>query len=272
MEKKQKVAISISAEILLKVDQRVDRVEFKNRSHVVESFIRKWLELGDDIGAIIVANENRWEWVYPFGYSKNLIQVDGKTLLEKQLEILEQASIWKVVIAISDQTRDIQKFLENRKYKIQIVFLEVWEESDSWEILLRAQNILQTPKNIFILWDNYFHNLNLTDLVYCHSNGDSKLTIVIKPEYNSKSFGNIELQWNKISQFKEKPSLDSDSTHIVNTGVYIIDSEIIPDIQNNFKLEYDFFPQYIEKFGAKAYFHNWAWFHVQSDEVLKMLS
>ncbi len=263
MEKKVKVAISINSDILQKVDDKIDKVEFKNRSHVIESFIRKWLELNDDIGWIIVANENRWDWDYPFSHSKALISVDWKTLIEKQIEALEKASISKIIIAISQQTSDIQTFIESKNYKIHIEYIVVWEDTDSWDILLIGQNLL---------WDNYFHDLNIIDLVYCHNNTDADLTIVIKPEYNSQNFWNIELQWNKISDFTEKPLSKSQWTHIVNTGVYIIENDIIPKQQKGFKLEYDFFPQYIKKFGAKAYFHNWPWFHVQSDEVVKQLS
>lgn len=272
MEKKQKIAISISSDILEKVDAKIDKVEFKNRSHVIEGFIRKWLELTDDTGWIIVANENRWDWKYPFEYSKNLITVDGKTLIEKQIESLEEANVSKIVIAVSNETWDIENFLSNKKYKAKILFIQVSEETDSWEILLLWQELLQTQKTLFILGDNYFHNLSITDLLYCHNNSNAKLTIVVKPEFDSNKFGNIELQWNQISSFKEKPSDKSNGSYIVNTGVYIIDNSILPDRTDNFKLEYDFFPQYIKKFWAKAYFHNWAWFHVQSDDVVKELS
>jgi len=41
MQKKQKIAISISADILKRVDAKVDKVQYKNRSHVIEHFIRE---------------------------------------------------------------------------------------------------------------------------------------------------------------------------------------------------------------------------------------
>ena len=271
MKKKVKVAISIDSDTLQKVDDKIDKVECKNRSHVIEGFIREWLELHDDIWGLIMANENRWEWNYPFSYSKGCISVDWKTLIEKQIESLEKAGLNKIMIAISEDTIDIKTFIESKNYRVNIEYLKVGETTDSWDILVLWKDKLQVKKIIFLLWDNYFHDLNIMDLIYCHNHSVANLTIVVKPEYKSQNFWNIELQWNNISGFREKPSSESEGTHIVNTWVYIINSNIVPEKKKDFKLEYDFFPQYIKKFWAKAYFHNWPWFHIQSDDVVKEL-
>jgi metal-responsive CopG/Arc/MetJ family transcriptional regulator len=41
MKNKQKITITISADILKKVDQKIDKIHFKNRSHVIEGFVRE---------------------------------------------------------------------------------------------------------------------------------------------------------------------------------------------------------------------------------------
>lgn len=56
---------------------------------------------------------------------------------------------------------------------------------------------------------------------------------------------------------------------MVNTGVYLINSSIIPDDSSNYKIESDFFPKIIQSLKVKAYFHNGFWSHIQEDEKLQ---
>jgi NDP-sugar pyrophosphorylase family protein len=48
--------------------------------------------------------------------------------------------------------------------------------------------------------------------------------------------------------FREKPKNIDNGTHIINTGFYIINADIVPEKSGDYKLEYDFFPQYVQKF------------------------
>jgi len=41
MIKKEKVAISIDSNLLEKIDEKVDKINFKSRSNVIESLIRE---------------------------------------------------------------------------------------------------------------------------------------------------------------------------------------------------------------------------------------
>ena len=83
---------------------------------------------------------------------------------------------------------------------------------------------------------------------------------------------NIEIQWNNIINFIEKPKQNKNLSNLINTWVYLINSEIIPDNSKNKKIETDFFPNFVKNKKAKAYFHNWKWFHLQSDEVLNLFN
>jgi metal-responsive CopG/Arc/MetJ family transcriptional regulator len=41
MQKKEKIAITIDKQILAQIDNKVDKINFKNRSHVIENFLRE---------------------------------------------------------------------------------------------------------------------------------------------------------------------------------------------------------------------------------------
>ena len=283
---KKKIAITIDSKLLEIIDNKVDKIKYKNRSHIIENLIRKWLNLKKDVWAVIIANENRWDIAdssdkYPFTFSKALIQIDWKYIIEKHIENLITAWVTKIIIAYSSETKDIKNHLESTfnknilkfiKNNINIDYIEVSKNDDSWIILEIANAVLNTKKIITILSDNYFVNLNLTDVLESHNNQESKLTIIVKPDFNLTSYWNIELKWNKIINFQEKPP-DLDSwTWIINTWIYIIESSIITNKWENYKLEYDFLPNYIKKFKANAYFHNSPYFHIQSNKILEELN
>jgi metal-responsive CopG/Arc/MetJ family transcriptional regulator len=49
MELKRKITISISPELLKHIDSKIDKINFKSRSHVIENFVRDGLSLKKDL-------------------------------------------------------------------------------------------------------------------------------------------------------------------------------------------------------------------------------
>lgn len=271
MINKEKITISILSELLNKVDEKIDKINFKNRSHVIESLIREWLQLRQDLWAVIIANENRWnDGEYPLNHSKSLIKVDGKTLLEKQLEMLKKANIEKCVIAVWENKNEIEKFLKNKRLWIEIIYLDCSITDESQLIIYKATQILKTNKTLVILWDVYFHNLNLTDFIYYHNTNSQDISIIVKAIEASQWYWNIKLEWNNIVKFVEKPLHKDDISFIINAWAYIINSSILPKTEDNLKIEKDFFPDFVKDNLVKAYFHNWKWFHLQDSKTLSL--
>jgi len=271
MTNKEKITISIRKELLQKVDEKVDRVNFKNRSHVIESLVWEWLKLRQDLWAIIIANERKWNgWKYPLDIPKSLIKVDGKTLIEKHLQALKQANIEKCIIVVWHEKEQIKDFLKNKSFWVDVTFLDSDESDESQKVIYKCSKILKTNKCLVILWDNYFHNLNLTDFIYYHNTNSQYLSVIVKTIEASQGYGNIKLEGNNIIGFVEKPMHKEDISFIINAGVYLMNTEILHDVVENLKIEDNFFPDFVKTNRAKAYFHNWKWFHLQDDETLAL--
>ena len=267
---KNKITISINSDILKQIDNKIDNKNYKNRSHVIENLIRKWLSLKENIWAIIIANDSNWFWKNNLEIPKILIKVDWKTLLEKHLEYLKKSNIKKVIISIWDKKNQIIDFIKNKNFWINIELLEVSENELSLKIISKAKKNLNTNKILTILWDNYFYPLDLTDFINYHNENKAELSIIVKNIDDSNDFWNIEIQWNNIINFIEKPKQKQKLSNLINTWIYLIDSNIIPDNSHNLKIETDFFPEFVKNKKAKSYFHNWKWFHLQSDKVLNL--
>jgi len=82
--------------------------------------------------------------MYPLTYSKSLIEVDGKKLIEKQIENLIQAQVTQIVIAVSHCTQDVKNFVKSKHYNIKISFLEVGSTDDSGIIIEKSSFIISS--------------------------------------------------------------------------------------------------------------------------------
>lgn len=272
MIKKEKIAISIDSNLLEKIDEKVDKINFKSRSNVIESLIREWLKLKDDIWALIIANDNNWNsWDYPLDIPKILIEIDGKTLLEKHLEALKSANIKNIVLALWDKKQQVIDFLTRKKLLNDLVILNFKSNESNSFILEKSIEKLNVNKIIIMLWDNYHHNFNMLDFIHYHNSFNTDFSIVVKTIDVSEWYWNIKLEWNNVVKFVEKPKTKEDISFIVNTWIYLLDLTILDKNNLNWKLEVDFFPDYVENNIVKAYFHNWKWFHMQDQKTLDLL-
>ena len=270
---KKKITISISDLLLSQIDKKIDWKEYKNRSSIIENLIRKWLKLKDDIWALILAHENNWDdWDYPLDIPKVLIKIDWKTLLEKYLEYLKKANLNKVIISVSGNKNLIEKFLKNKNFGLDIELLEVDKNDLSLRILSNAKKILNTNNILTILWDNYFYPLDLLDFISYHNNNKADISVIIKSINDSSNYGNVEVIWNNIINFIEKPFIEEKKSFLINTWIYLINSELIPDISKNLKIETDFFPNFTKTKKMKAYLFNWKYFHLQNNKTLRLFT
>lgn len=268
---KDKITISISSDILKQIDDKIDNNLLKNRSNVIENLLRKWLNLKEDVWALILAHDCNWEdSIFPLNIPKVLIKIDWKTLLEKHLENLKKANIKDVIISVWDKKEQIIDFIKSKNFNLNIIFLEVLKTDLSLKVISEAKSLLSTNKMLIILWDNYFYPLNLTDFIYYHNSNNSEFSIIVKNVDLWSSYWNIKIQWNDIVEFNEKPKDKEKTSNLINTWIYLIDINSIPDTWQNLKIESDFFPNYVKNKKVKAYFHNWKWFHMQSNKILNL--
>lgn len=273
MINKEKITISIDSNLLYKIDEKVDKLNFKNRSSVIENFIREWLKLKEDISAIIIANDDNWnDDDFILDVPKILIEIDWKTLLEKHLDMLKKSNIENVVIAIWDKKEMVIDFLKRKKFPLNIEVIEFNKNDKTWIVFQESRKFFISNKYIVILWDNYHHDFNMLDFIYYHNTSGVDLSIVVKPIDVSNWYWNIKLEWNNIVRFVEKPKNKDDISFIINAWIYIFNSNIVLNDKLNNKLETDFFPDYVLKNKTKAYFHNWKWFHMQDTKTLNLFN
>lgn len=175
---------------------------------------------------------------------KNLLEIKGKTVLDRQLEKLKDLGVDRVMLAAGHLSEELKKFVGNTRLGMAIDY--VVEEKK-----------LGTGGAIKYAW-SHFENNNEPVLVY---NGDVLLNadlkkfsknlraesegIILSAKVDDVSaYGTLEFnQENRLLQFIEKTG--KQESGYINGGVYIFNQriwELFPS-QDNFSIEYDVFPK-----------------------------
>lgn len=88
---KEKVAITLEDNLLATIDSLVGNGVGKNRSQIIESFLKEHISEKNRVHAIILAHDIKWDHgEYPFDMPKYLLDIDGKSVIFHQLRSMSQ--------------------------------------------------------------------------------------------------------------------------------------------------------------------------------------
>lgn len=112
--------------------------------------------------------------------------------------------------------------------------------------------------------DIYAPKLDLKDYFDYHKSQNSDFSFCLKYILsNPEKLWNITINWNKISEFIEKPLLKNSYKYLTNAWFYITDKKFLSSIKIWDYLEYDTFPEMLEKWNVIWYIYSWEWEHIQ---------
>jgi NDP-sugar pyrophosphorylase family protein len=173
-------------------------------------------------------------------HPKALALVNGKTLLERNLEYLKSYGISEVVINIHHFGNQIIEFLnENQNFGLKI---QVSDESDelleTGGGLVKAKNLLGNESflvmNVDILTD-----LNISELMKFHSENQPLVTLAVSDRNSSRKLlfeENLELKgWKNLNTGEEIIVSQKPLKELAFSGIHIINPEIFNLIPNSGK-------------------------------------
>ena len=88
---KEKIAITLGDDLLNSLDTLVQSGVGKNRSQIIESFLREHMSENNRIHAIIIAHDDKWDHgIYSYDVQKYLLNIEGNPILFYQLKTMSQ--------------------------------------------------------------------------------------------------------------------------------------------------------------------------------------
>lgn len=197
---------------------------------------------------------------------KPMLKIGKIPILEHNIEWLRNYGIKDIYInlhhlpdVISNYFKDGRKWDVNIQYSYELKLLgtagavrkiveDYWTKG-SWD--RNKNNPFPTIHNPFLVvyGDNLFE-YDLKKILNFHERKKGIATIAVYKKDNVNQSGIVLLNdKNRIMKFIEKPRPDEVVSHLVNTGLYILESEVLEYISPNKLLDFgkDVFPEMIKR-------------------------
>ncbi len=163
---------------------------------------------------------------------KPLFKVDGETLLYKNIKILINVfKVKEIHIIVGHLGEQIIKYVEELNLNIKINFVLQKNINGIANALYLLKDNLQNKKFIVILADEYYHEVDHSNLINKISNNYSSIVTFINeknPNIISKNFtGNLKDQ--KVINLIEKPK--DVKNNLMGVGTYYFDDRVFDYIE-----------------------------------------
>ena len=198
---------------------------------------------------------------------KPLIPIRGKTLTEHNMDILKDAGVDEVYLAIGYMADKIQKYFGDGKdfgVKINYIIEKDQLGTGGWMNL-----VPRFKEDFFVVNGDNLLNLDLKELLKVHKDNKAIVTIALTKVENVSAYGIARLDADKIIEFMEKPKKEDAPSQYANSGYYIFSPkafEYMPR-QEKFMLEKDLFPQLAKEHKLFALKTTCQWFDTGTFEL-----
>jgi len=208
--------------------------------------------------------------VRPITYTipKPLIPILQKPVMEFLLELLRQHGFDEIMVNVSHLAHEIESyFRDGQRFGVDIAYSFegrivdgelVGEALGSAGGIRRIQDFNKFFDDTFVvLCGDALIDLDLTEALKQHKAKGAIATVITKevPLEKVSSYGVVVTDDNnRITAFQEKPSVEQALSTKINTGIYILEPEVIDYIPPNqvYDLGSDLFPKLVDK-GAPFY-------------------
>ncbi|MDD5489377.1 MAG: sugar phosphate nucleotidyltransferase [Candidatus Moranbacteria bacterium] len=257
---RKRLTITLDNQLLQKIDRRVDGHKIRNRSHAIEAFLAEKLQSKILKKAIILGGGKGIEFQGKI-ISKLLLPVGGKTLIEKNIEILKEHGITELLLSLGGLGEQIREKLgDGSKYGIRILYFE--RDRGTAGILRQAKSTLDETF-LMMNGDIYLENIDLLDMYDFHKDHKAKATILLTTVDDPSLFGSVLLKGDMITKFSEKPQAKSAYSHLINGGLYLFEPEVCSIVTpETVSLEGNVFPKLVNEKKLYGYFLDTKWLHL----------
>jgi NDP-sugar pyrophosphorylase family protein len=257
---RQRLTITLDDYLLSKVDKRVDGHKIRNRSHAIESIINEKLQSKILKKAVVLGGGQGIEFEGK-KISKLLLPIDGKSLIEKNIEVLKEHGITDLILSLGGLGEQIREKLgDGSKYGIKVLYFE--RDRGTAGVLRQAKSVLDETF-LMMNGDIYLENIDLQNMYDFHKSNRAKATILLTTINDPSLFGSVLMKGSMITKFSEKPRPQESYSHLINGGVYLFEPAVCSMVSpETISLEGDIFPELAEEHSLFGYFLDNKWIHL----------
>ena len=258
---KERITVTIEKEIIDSIDNRVDGTKIKNRSHAMELLLRKAMGAAVPKKALILAG-GKGTRLRPITYEipKALIPIHGKPLTEHLLDLFKKYDVRDIILCVGHMKEKIMKhFGDGSQFGVKITYIEEHEPLGTAGPVRLAKHLL--TETFIVSNGDELKNIDLTEMYNFHKETKSAVTIALTTVSDPTQYGVAKLSGSQILEFVEKPSLKDAPSNLINSGLYMLEPEVINHIPGGFAMfEKDVFPKLANQKQLSGYPFAGQWF------------
>lgn len=182
---------------------------------------------------------------------KPMIEINGNPILEHNIEWLKSYGLKDIYINLHHLPHIIQNYFGNgNKFGVKITYsYEPDLLGTAGAVRKIAEKCWRLERQPFLVFygDNLFE-YNLKEIIDFHAEKKGIGTIAVYEKEDVSQSGIVVLDSNnKIQKFIEKPKPEEIESHLVNTGIYVLEQDILNYISPDKMLDFgrDIFPEMI---------------------------
>lgn len=239
---KERITATIDENLLADIDEMIDGVRVKNRSHAIELLLQKSLRKKSLRKALILAGgpsviEQKGKEV-----PLCMEMVNNRPVIEHNVRMLAKQGVKDFIFAVGPQKESIKAhFGQGESLGVNISYVEETDPLGTSGSLNLVRNLMNSS---FVVCNaERLKEIDLKSMFDFHRQNGSVATIALTSHGTPNKYGVALMNGNKIMSFIEKPS-ETLPSYLINTGLYIFEPEVMDFVPEGFgRLEHDVFPK-----------------------------
>lgn len=263
MTERRRLTITLREELIRRIDEVIDGVKIRNRSHAIEYFLSQILSPKVTQAVILAGGEGVKMRPLTLEIPKALILVSGRPIIEHTIELLRNAGIREIIICVGHLGEKIKEAIGNgQKYGVKIIYSREEKALGSFGALINAKELL-TRKPFLVINGDVLVSLNLTEFINFHNEDKYIGTIALTNASETKGYGTVLLRGEKILDFIKTTS--NKASNLIDGGVYILNPEIFNFIAKKGKVNLEeVFPKLAKGGKLAGFSFEGPWFEVST--------
>lgn len=256
MRSKARLTITLPNELLNQIDGLVDGRAIRNRSHAIELLIRDSLKPRVDTAVILAGGRSDDPEPPP------LRLIDGRSLIAITIEHLARYGITNLILLAGPHQAAIRAIIgRGERLGVRVTYVDEPQPSGTAGAVKLAEPYLH-PGPFLVVHGDILTTINLSDFIAFHKSEATTASMAVKPRQAERSYGQVMLQGNRITDFYENGQ--DAGISIVNTGVYLLEPAVLNLITAGqpARLETDVFPQLAQVGELSAFFFQGIWYDI----------
>lgn len=184
---------------------------------------------------------------------KPLAEIGGIPVIERIFRLISIHDVDEAAVTvrylgnmIEERFGNEYSFIENgKKYGVKLKYFTEERPLGTAGGVKNAEEIYAAEDQFLVISGDAVTDLDITDMLKFHKKSNADVTIAVSTAEDPREYGTIVCNEDgMITRFVEKPSWQQVVTDCVNTGIYIISSEVMSTIQSGTNIDFskDVFP------------------------------